>query len=151
MIRAAALLALVLGAGTTLGAGAIEVTDAYVRAVPPGAPNSAAFLALSNGSGEPRALVSAESPASEAVELHTHTMDGGMMRMRRVDRIEVPAGGRVALEPGGLHLMLIGLKRPLAPGDQVALTLIFDDGSRSELAAPVRPVVPAAGNEHRHH
>ncbi len=121
---------------------ALEITDAYARAVPPGQPNSAVFLTLTNGSAAPRALVAAESPAAETVELHTHLHEDGMMRMRRVERIEVPAEGSVSLQPGGLHLMLIGLKGDLAPGDQVDLTLSFDDGTQVQVLAPVRKVEP---------
>jgi hypothetical protein len=119
---------------------AIQVTDPYVRAVPPGQPNSAAFMTLSNTGDEPRALVAAESDAAATVELHTHGMVDGMMRMRRVDRIELPAGEQVALQPGGLHVMLIGLTQQLEPGMDVALTLVLNDGSRLQLTAPVRRI-----------
>jgi copper(I)-binding protein len=136
------LVALVTLSTGAQGPAALEIRDAYARAVPPGQPNSAVFLTLTNGSAAPRALVAAESPAAEAVELHTHLHEGDMMRMRRVERIEVPAGGRVSLQPGGLHLMLIGLKGNLAPGDQVDLTLSFDDGTQAQVLAPVRKVEP---------
>jgi copper(I)-binding protein len=97
-------------------------------------------MSLENQTGENQALVGAESAVSEVVELHTHVEEGGMMRMRRVDKIEVPAGETVTLKPGGLHVMLIGLKQPLEPGDAVDLTLIFEDGSRMPVQAPVRPI-----------
>ena len=119
---------------------AISVSDAYARAVPPGQPNSAVFMNLTNGSDHPRALVAAASPAADAVELHTHIEEGGMMRMRRVERIEIPAGGTVSLKPGGLHVMLIGLKENLQPDGQVDLTLTFDDGAKTKIQAPVRKV-----------
>jgi periplasmic copper chaperone A len=135
----AALLALVSLAGHAED-GAIRVSEAYARAVPPGQNNSAAYLTLSNGSGQPRALVAATSPAAESVELHTHTEEGGMMRMRRLERIEIPAGETLSLEPGGLHLMLIGLKEDLQPGGAVDLTLTFDDGAQTQVRAPVRKV-----------
>jgi periplasmic copper chaperone A len=61
-----------------------------------------------------------------------------MMRMRRIERIEVPAQGSVELEPGALHLMLIGLTGELVPGGAVDLTLSFDDGSQAQVKAPVR-------------
>jgi copper(I)-binding protein len=124
------------------GPATVAVSDAYARAVPPGQPNSAVFLTLTNGTLEHRALVAGKSPGAEVVELHTHIHEDGMMRMRRVERIEVPAGGSVSLEPGGLHLMLIGLKGNLAPGDQVELTLSFDDGTQAQVLAPVRRVEP---------
>jgi len=114
---------------------ALVVTDAYASAVPPGQPIGAVYLTLTNDSAQPRTLVAASSPDAQAVELHSHVHEGGMMRMRRVERIEIPAGGSVSLEPGGLHLMLIGLKGDLKPGDQVWLTLDFDDGSKLQAPA----------------
>ena len=112
----------------------ITVSDAYVRAVPPGQPNSAAFMALSNRSAADHALVEVRSDVAEAVELHTHSM----MQMRRVAQIDVPAGGETRLQPGGLHVMLIGLQRELQPGEAVSLQFEFEDGSLLELSAPVR-------------
>lgn len=134
--------ALLSSAGLTLNAAGLDVGDPHVRAVPPGQPNSAAFMSLRNTSDEDRALVGAESPAAEVVELHTHVEDEGMMRMRRIERIALPAGERVTLQPGGLHVMLIGLKSELAPGRTVELTLIQDDGERLMVQAPVRPIEP---------
>jgi copper(I)-binding protein len=123
----------------------IAVDDPYARAVPPGQPNSAVFMALTNTGDGPRALVAAESEAAATVELHTHSMQDGMMRMRRIERIELPAGERVVLEPGGLHVMLIGLAEQLEPGMAVALTLMLDDGSRVPVTAPVRRIDGAMG------
>ena len=73
-----------------LAGGAVTVTDPYVRAVPPGQPNSAVFMGLVNGTGTPRALVGGHSEVAEVVELHTHTMEDGMMKMRRIERIALP-------------------------------------------------------------
>jgi len=70
------------------------------------------------------------------------------MKMRRVERIEIPAKGAVSLEPGGLHVMLIGLKRNLVPGDSVDLRLDLDDGTALEMQALVRAV--QAMDHHRH-
>lgn len=130
----------------------ISVETPYVRAVPPGQTNSAAFMRLSNGSGQPHALVAARSPAAKAVELHTHSMQDGMMRMRPVERVELAAGETVALQPGGLHVMLIGLTQPLVLGQELPLTLVFEDGSERELGAPVKKInVEAMQPEHHHH
>jgi hypothetical protein len=122
--------------------GQVEITMPYVRAVPPGQPNSAAFMTLTNSSDLDGALVAAASPAAEVVELHTHAMVDGMMRMRRVERIDLPAGETVKLAPGGLHVMLIGLVAPLAVDDMVEIRLSFDDGSERVVSAPVRPIEP---------
>lgn len=132
--------ALLIAAGPVAAEALDDVTfnDPYVRGVPPGQPNSAAFMQIVNkGSGD-HALVSGSSPVSEVVELHTHTMEGGMMRMRQVDKIDLPAGETVSLQPGGLHVMLIGLKQKLVPDEEVELTLTFEDGSAVTLKAPVR-------------
>jgi periplasmic copper chaperone A len=133
-------------------ADAVQIEDAYVRAVPPGQPNSAAFMKLVNGSTEDEALVGAESPASDVAELHTHVREGGMMKMRRIDRIDLPGGKTTALQPGGLHVMLIGLKHQLVPGEKVGLTLIFADGSRQSVEAPVRRIgmPPMSGAQKGH-
>ncbi len=133
-----------LGFSTALlAAGAadeVRVAGAYVRAVPPGQPNSAAFMGLSNAGSKPHALVGAQSPVAETLELHTHLMEGGMMKMRRVERIDIPAGGNVALDPGGYHLMLIGLKRFLKPDQEIEITLRFEDQSTQKLQVPVRTI-----------
>lgn len=116
----------------------IMVQDPYVRAVPPGQPNSASFMSLHNPDEQGHVLIGASSPAAEVAELHTHTMEGGMMRMRKVEKVDLPGGDRVSLEPGGLHVMMIGLKQKLVPGEKVPLTLLFEDGSQLKVDAPVR-------------
>jgi copper(I)-binding protein len=128
-------------------ADSVFVMDPYVRAVPPGQPNSAAFMKLQNSSANDHAIVSAESPASEIVELHTHIEEGGMMKMRQIEKIDIPAQGETVLKPGGLHVMLIGLNDELEEGDDVSLTLVFADGSRKQIQAPVRKI---AMQMHKH-
>lgn len=145
-------LTLLLGgpARAETAADAVTVGDPHVREVLPGQSNSASFMILENTSDRAHALQRAESPAAKTVELHTHTLDGGMMRMRPVDRVPLPAGETVRFEPGGLHLMWIGLVRPLTSGEEVPLTLFFEDGSQRELTVPVRKLeMPAM--QHRTH
>lgn len=116
----------------------IEIVDPYVPALPPGVRTGAAYLRIRNGAERDVALVSAASPIATAVELHTHADDGGVMRMRQVKEIVVPAGKEVALQPGGYHVMLIDLKAPLVAGEKLALTLGFADGSGATVEAMVR-------------
>ncbi len=116
----------------------ISVSEPYARAVPPGQPNSAVFMKLKNTGDADRALVNAQSPVAKVVELHTHIKDKGVMKMRRVEKIAVPAKTEVILKPGGLHVMLIDLKQDLKPGDTVPVTLLFDDGGNKDIQAPVR-------------
>jgi copper(I)-binding protein len=133
---------LALGVAPVLADQAVVVSEPYARAVPPGQPNSAVFMQIDNGSDQDLALVGAASPVAKVVELHTHRLEDGMMKMRRVEQIDLPAGSRVSLQPGGLHLMLIGLKQQLRPGEDVAVSLTLDDGSELALSAPVREILP---------
>ncbi len=119
-------------------ADSVTAADAYIRAVPPGQPNSAAFMVLKNGDSVDHALVKAASPAANVVELHTHVHEDGMMKMRPVDKIDIKAGGETALQPGGLHIMLIDLTQPLTPGERVPVTLTFEDGTSKNIDAEVR-------------
>lgn len=156
-VCSALLMSSLFGFSGLLFAGAadqVSIADAYVRAVPPGQPNSASFMTLTNGSGADIVLKGAESPAAKAVELHTHTMSDGMMRMRQVEKIDLPAGQSVKLQPGGLHVMMIGLQQALVPGEQIDLTLVFDDGSRLPLKVPVVKLqmkMQDAGMPHKMH
>ena len=127
----------------------ILVANPYARAVPPMMENSAMFLTLKNTGASDRALVSASSRAAEVVELHTHVKDGDVMRMRQIDKIEIKTGQSAVLEPGGLHVMLIGLKRPLMPGSTVQVDLHFDDGSSKAVVAPIKSIAGMhAGSGH---
>lgn len=116
----------------------VSVRDAWVR--DPGAIRkvTAAFFVLENTGPAVRAVVSATCDIAETVELHEMVRDGGMMKMSPVKSIEVPANGKTELKPGGLHIMMFGLKSQPAAGDTVRLTLKFDDGSTAVVAAQVR-------------
>ncbi len=120
----------------------VKVENPYARAVPPGQPNSAAFMTLVNTGDVDHSVTSATSPVANTVELHTHTNNNGVMEMRQVDKIDVPAKGRTELAPGGLHIMLIGLKQELKEGEKAQLTLTFDDGSTTTVDAPIQTVKP---------
>lgn len=122
----------------TSAADDVTVINPYVRAVPPGQPNSAAFMQLENKSSTRHAIVKAQSPVAKVVELHTHIMEGGIMKMRQVKKIDVPAQGKTMLQPGGLHVMFLGLNSELKPGKSVPITLIYEDGSKTIIHARVR-------------
>ncbi len=135
------------GASATSADGTISANGAWVRVAirpagsdEPGAPpvNSAGYLALRNTGAEADALVTVETVVADTAELHSVSMEGGIMRMRAVDSIPVPAGGEAVLEPGGYHIMLIGLRDALAEGDSVAMVLRLRSGAAVEFVAPVR-------------
>lgn len=116
----------------------IEVSGGYVRAVPEGQAISAAFMQIDNQDLSAHDVISASSSFAKTVELHTHTHENGMMKMRQIPKIELPAGGSALLQPGGLHIMLIGLTKPLTTDSMVDISLSFEDGSRKELQVPVK-------------
>jgi len=132
---------LLVGVGAHAGvADQITVNDPYVRAVPPVVKTTAAFMQLQNADQVERFLIDARTPVAQVVELHMHTMDDGVMRMRRIPHIHLPPNETANLQPGGLHIMLFDLTEPLRDGDQVPITLVFDDGSTKEISAVVRRV-----------
>jgi periplasmic copper chaperone A len=131
----------------------VAVNDAWVRAPAPGQKTAAAYMELT--SKQSSFLVSVASPVAGAVELHLTMVDGGVMRMRPVSKIELPGGKAVKLAPGSLHAMLTDLKRPLKPGDKVPLTLTVQRDDRSSrsvftVQAVVRDAAPEKAQHHHH-
>ena len=112
-------------------AGSIVVVNAWSRATASGAPVGVAYFEIINSGGEDT-LIHIETPVAQQVEMHSMTTVSGLMQMRRVPSVNVPAQGRVRFEPSGLHAMLIDLVRPLKKGDRFELTLTFQH------AGPVR-------------
>lgn len=122
-------------------AGAVSVEDPWVRATTgteePGM--TAAFMAIDNDGDHEVTVVAASSPATEVVELHEMAMVDGASVMQEVEGgIVLPPGRGQLLQPGGMHVMLMGLTEELAPGDEVELVLELGDGSTVEVAAPVK-------------
>lgn len=116
----------------------ISAQDPYILAVPPGMENTVGFMVLKNAGAKQHVLIKAASPAARTTELHIHLQTNGMMEMRPVKQIDIPARGETSLQPGGLHLMLIGLKKSLQEGNAIPLTLTFEDGSSKQITATVR-------------
>ena len=129
-------------------AAAIKVDNAWIREPAPGQTVVGGFMDIA--SEKDASLVQASSPAASLVEMHEMKMQGDVMQMRPVTKIDLPKGKTVKLEPGGLHLMLQKLKKPIKAGDKVPLLLKIKTGSKTEtvkIAAEVRsltaPVMPA--------
>ena len=119
----------------------IEVGQPWTRATGAGQGVGGGYLSLHNPGKTADRLLGASSPAAERIELHLMAMEGDVMRMRQVESVELPPGGRVELKPGGLHLMLMGLKQPLQAGQAVPLTLRFEKAGE----VPVRLQVQGSG------
>lgn len=123
----------------------IEIHHPWARATAPSAANGAAFMVIYNTGADDR-IVSAAADVSNTVELHTHVMDGDIMRMREVEAIEVPGGGPTELKPGGLHIMFMGLDQPLKEGESFPLTLRFENAG--EITVDVAIDKPGAMGPH---
>lgn len=126
-------------------AGDITVVAPWARATPGGAKVGGAYLELRAAVGD--RLMSASSPAAGKVEIHEHVNDGGVMRMRRIDGLAVPAGASVMLKPGGYHLMLMDLKQPLKQGEKVQLTLTFEKAGTLAVEGPIAPLGAMAADD----
>lgn len=127
--------------GSFASASDVMIHHPYARATPPNAPTSAVFLQLHNTENRERNLVSASTPAAGKVELHTHVMDGDVMKMRQVDTISVPAMGATELKPGGLHIMLFQLQQDFKEGGEIEVTLNFADGNSQTFKAKIKKVM----------
>lgn len=100
---------------------------------------SAMYMTISNSRSQAVQLTAVETVVAEVVELHQTENQNGLMRMRPVDTVEVPANGTVEFAPGGFHIMLIDITEQLEPGDSVTVTLVFNTGERVEV--PDVPVI----------
>jgi len=121
----------------------VTVTGAWVRGTVPAQKATGAFMKLR--SSEDMTLFNAASPAARIVEVHQMTMSGNVMAMRAVDDVALPAGKTVEFKPGGYHVMLINLVKPLARGDKVPITLTFVDKSGKKSTLEVSAEVRATG------
>jgi periplasmic copper chaperone A len=115
----------------------IDVDDAWARAESSGQ-NSAAYMAIHNTGDQADRLIGASAEIADAVEVHESTGGHGhMMKMREIEHIEIPAGGSATLEPGGLHVMFLGLRQDLTPGDEFTLSLTFERAGTIEVSVEV--------------
>lgn len=127
-----------LAAGETLKKGALEFVEPWARATAPGQRNGAAYVTIRNH-GEADRILRAEATVSRKVELHTHQVDAqGVARMIEVPAIELPAHATTELKPGGLHVMFIGLEKPLEAGRRFPLKLILEKAGEVTLEVEVR-------------
>jgi copper(I)-binding protein len=133
----------------------VDVKAPWVRGTVTGQQATGAFMEVTSKAGA--TIISASSPVAGVTEVHEMKMDGGVMKMRAVARLDLPAGKPVKLEPGGYHVMLMDLKQPLKKGDLVPLTLKFEGKNKSvetlEVKAEVRDLTataPAAATTHDH-
>lgn len=137
--------------------GTIKVETPRVRMTIPGRP-AAGYMVVKNAGTTPDSLTAAHSPQAKRIELHTHSMDGGIMRMRQIQKVDVPSSGEVAFSSGGHHLMIFGLKPEVKPGASISITLTFEKGGDVQLNFPVESIgsknkataTGHSGHKHKH-
>lgn len=151
MIRMTLAALAVLSPAAALAHDGLAIRDAYARSANPR--TGAVFMVVENHRDVECSLSGVSSDAAEMVELHTHAEVDGVMKMQKLEgSIAIPAGGEHALARGGDHVMLMGLKTPLAQGDSVALTLDFGDCGTQQVDAPVdNDRAPEAAGGHKGH
>jgi periplasmic copper chaperone A len=145
---------LAIGLALASPAGAqVTVDQAWVRATAPGQPVAGAYLKIK--SAQAAALVAVRTPVTARAEIHEMKMEGGIMKMRPVTRIELPAGKTVELRPGGYHLMLMNIAKPLRPGETVPITLVIEGADKKrqeiEINAEVRDMAAGMGGHGKMH
>ena len=128
----------------------LRIAQPFARPTPPGARSGGAYFTIENIGKEPDRLVRVASTAAATVELHSMKMDGNVMRMRAIEGLDIPAGGKVQLGSGGYHVMLIDLARPLVAGDAISLTLTFARAGSIDVPARVEPIGGSAARGTAH-
>lgn len=127
---------------------ALHIDHPFARATPPGARSGGVFLTVQNDGDRADRLLSVSTPVAGTAELHQMVMDAGVMRMRAVAGLDLKPGDRLVLKPGGYHVMLTDLKRPLQSGESFPLTLGFEKAGSIEVSVVVESM--GAGAMHPH-
>ncbi len=128
--------------------GDLKLDHPFSRATPPGAKAAGGFVKIQNVGAKGDKLISASADVSEAVELHTMKVEFGVMRMRQVDSIDIAANSTTDLKPGGLHIMFMGLKKPLKEGDRFPVTLKFENAGEVKIEVAVEKMMSTGNHKH---
>jgi copper(I)-binding protein len=127
-----------------VAAGELTIKQPMMRAVAPGVPNTAGYFVIANAGSKPEKLLSAACGCAKSVEIHISHVMNGMAMMMPSGPIDIPAGGEVRFGPGGRHLMVMGLKAPLADGGSQMLTLKFQHAGTVTVPFAVKATIPIA-------
>jgi copper(I)-binding protein len=130
--------------------GALKITGAWAKAMLPGQPVGGGYLTIENTGADADRLVAVSSPAAADVEVHEMKMQGDVMKMRKLaDGLEIPAGGKIEMKPGGFHLMFMAVSETFTEGGIVKVTLKFEKAGEVEVSLPVE-AADAKGPVHMH-
>jgi hypothetical protein len=145
-------LTLVISSTAASAADSVSIENAWVRPTTPGQDVGAAYMSFN--SKQDVTLISVSSDATKSVEIHSMSMQNGVMKMRMLEKLAIKAGKPYKLEPGGFHLMLFDLKKPLAAGQYVNFELTFSAGNtefKQSIRAPIKMPDDVEGQDHSHH
>ena len=118
----------------------VSISHPWARATPKGAKVGAAYLEIKTDAKTADRLIGAKSSVAGKVEIHTHIHEGDVMKMRRIDGVDLKAGASHVLKPSGDHVMLMDLKQPLKEGDLLKITLVFEKAGEIEVDATIEPI-----------
>ena len=124
----------------TPDAKSIVIDHPWARATPTGAKTGAAYVTLINNGSSGDRLLAAKTPVADAVQFHSVSEENGVSRMRELRAVEVPPGGKVTFSPGGMHIMLVGLKQPLKEGQTFPLSLTFEKAGKVDVTVSIAKV-----------
>lgn len=146
---ALALSCLLLLQHAAFGAG-LQIENAWIREAPPGATVLAGYLTIKNNEANPITLTGVESPVCNSIMMHNTIVENNVARMVMQESVPIAAGKSVSFAPGGMHLMIMGPKTALHAGDTVKLVLLFNNGVKKVVNAPVRKATAEDMQSHHH-
>jgi periplasmic copper chaperone A len=126
---------------------AIIVDHPWARATPRGAKTGAVYLSVINKGSAADRLLSATTPVADKVQFHSVSEENGISHMREMHALDIAPGGKVTFSPGGMHIMLVGLKHPLKQGETFPITLTFEKAGKRELTVPIAGVGAMQGGD----
>jgi copper(I)-binding protein len=153
LIGAAALLIGGMAAAETYSAGGLQIVSPWARATPKGSTVTAGYLTITNKGTEVDRLIGGSAALASRFEVHDTVTESGVGRMRQVKSIEIKPGQTIELRPGGMHVMLMGLKQPLSQGQTLKGTLVFEKAGTVAVEFAVQPPGATSGGRggHKHH
>lgn len=140
-----------LASAADIKVGTITVSHPWVKLAPPSAPVLGGYVSLTNAGDTPDALVQANTPAADRIEIHESRMESGVAKMRKLSGgVTIPPGATFDLKPGAVHLMLIGPKRAAQEGERIPITLEFEKAGKLDVEFQVQKLMPEADGMEGH-
>jgi copper(I)-binding protein len=129
----------------------IVIQNPTIKTTPPGITNSAAYFIIKNNGEKDITLIDVASDAAQIVAMHQHVMSNGAMKMQVMESLTIPAKGSASFQPGGNHIMFIGVTNNIKSGDVIDITLSFDNGTKKTISSTAKKQYKAKNKSHQHH